>query len=72
MLLQAIKPEFEVGELDKSKDSFFKITILFENENDVKDFRDHYETDGAAGRLSIPWERLKNYLMDFSDDNIQE
>lgn len=69
---EAIKPEFEVGELDKSKDAFFKVAILFESELDVEDFRAHYETDGAAGRLSIKWENLKPYLMDFQDDNIQE
>lgn len=68
---ETIAPEFEVGELDKSKDAFFKIQILFDSENDVEDFCDHYETDGAKGRLSIPWSRLKNYLMDFNDDNIQ-
>lgn len=69
---EAIKPEFDVGALDKSKDSFFKVVIQFENESDVEDFRTHYETDGAAGRLSIKWEHLKPYLMDYQDDNIQE
>ena len=69
---EAIKPDFDVANLDKSKDSFYKITILFDSESDVEEFRTHYDTDGAAGRLSIPWERLKNYLMDFNDDNIQE
>lgn len=68
---ETIAPEFDVGELDKSKDSFFKVTILFDSENDVEDFCDHYETEGAKGRLSIKWERLKNYLMDYQNDDIQ-
>ena len=59
---EAIKPEFEVEKLDKSKDSFFKITIQFESEAEVEEFRTHYETDGASGRLSIKWENLKPYL----------
>ena len=69
---QAIKPEFDVEELDKSHDSFFNIQIVFDSEREVDDFCAHYETDGAKGRLSIKWENLKPYLMDFNDADIQE
>lgn len=65
---EVVAPQMDVQQLDKGTDAFFKVQIIFESEMEVDDFCARYDTDGAKGRLSIKWENLKRYLVDFQQE----